>query len=235
VAAALVKFVPAALVPLFLVAGWQGVPRHRRWRFLLTTTALSVLLVIVSYAPFWEGGDLLGIGRRQDLLTSSAPALLYLLMRGWLGRSVARHVAARWALAGFGLLVLRTVRTVGRAVRPPASAEPPLDQEGKLPAIRLLQGACVVLLGYLLAFCPWFWPWYLIWVIPLVALLPAGVLRKGVVLFSFTAIWKTLLLIYWKAIWGLPDYHWRQIGLVAMTLLAPWLYYGYHRLKGSGN
>jgi hypothetical protein len=40
-----------------------------------------------------------------------------------------------------------------------------------------------------------------------------------------------MILVYWRALYGLPDYHWRQIGLIVITLLAPWLYFGYHRVR----
>ncbi len=213
-AGALTKFVPAVFLPMFLAAGLWEAPRPRRWRFLLTTVGLSALLAIVSYLPFLGGEDLLGINRRHELMTSSAPALLYLTVRDWLGRSPAYRVVARWALSGLAFLVWSQVPTLRRN-RP----------------LSLVRAACVVLLGYLLAFCPWFWPWYLVWIVPLAALLPAGVLRRGVVLFSFTAVWRPLILVYWRELFGLPNHPWRQIGLVAVTLFAPWLYFGYHQAR----
>jgi hypothetical protein len=73
-----------------------------------------------------------------------------------------------------------------------------------------------------------------VWVIPLAALLPAGILRRGAVLFSFTAVWRPLILVYWGELSGLPTHQWRQLGLVSVTLFAPWLYFGYHQVRKRG-
>ncbi len=216
VGGALTKFIPIVLVPLFLLAGWWESPQPRRWHFLLTAVGLSALLVLTVYAPFLGGEDLLDIGRRQELLTSSAATLLYYSIRRWLGWPVAKRIVSLWAMSGLGFLVLRQMSTL-RLNRP----------------LALMRAVTLILLGYLLLFCIWFWPWYLVWVIPLVALLPAGVLQRGVILFCVTAIWRPLIVIYWREWFGLPAYMWRQVGLTSVTMLAPWLYFGYHRIKGD--
>jgi hypothetical protein len=77
---ALVKFIPALLVPVAVAAGLRAISKWPgRWSFLLKTGIGCAALVVVFWAPFLRGPDVsgpLGIDRRVGMLTASLPALV---------------------------------------------------------------------------------------------------------------------------------------------------------------
>jgi hypothetical protein len=62
-----VKFIPALLLPVVIVAGFK---QAKGWRarliFLGITAVLCAAVGIGLSAPFWQGGDILGFKRRSD-------------------------------------------------------------------------------------------------------------------------------------------------------------------------
>ena len=67
---------------------------------------MGAVLTIVFYLPFWEGGsvsDLLGVGRRSQLFTTSLPSLLRELAAPGLGEVEASRVIARAAMGALAL------------------------------------------------------------------------------------------------------------------------------------
>jgi hypothetical protein len=89
-----------------------------------------------------------------------------------------------------------------------------------------------VLLFYLLITCLWFQAWYAIWPVALAALLPEGALARLIVLFSYTALWKTVVFNVWLYPGGpLPPRTWRETWLGPATLGLAWAYGVYALLR----
>jgi hypothetical protein len=66
-ASALVKYATALLIPLFFIYGFMHQPATRaRWRYVLVGGLSAMVLVIVLYAPFWQGWQTLSGTITQD-------------------------------------------------------------------------------------------------------------------------------------------------------------------------
>lgn len=219
-AGALIKFVPALLVPVIVLAalkqlkGWPA-----RARYLLLTTSVCALLVIFSYAPFWRGGDIAGIYRRSELYTTSLPTLLDLTLKPRLGATQADGVASPAALIMLGLGVIWQLWAMWR------------KSEKQAPA----RAGLSIFLFYLLVSCLWFQSWYVTWLLALAALLPDGPTPRGSILFSLVATWKmpifTFVLMMNPS--HLPPPAWREWRLTLDTLSVPWMYFVYRGIKMS--
>ncbi|MCB0162109.1 MAG: hypothetical protein KDD83_28425, partial [Caldilineaceae bacterium] len=110
----LVKFVPVLMLPAAVLIAWRelggnegkkGSDDHEtghasrithhvsrfapRLRFLLITGAASVALIVLFYAPFWQGVETLSIERRQALFTASLPAAAWAALLPSLGKELA--------------------------------------------------------------------------------------------------------------------------------------------------
>jgi alpha-1,6-mannosyltransferase len=209
VGGALIKFIPGLLFPLFLVGALAQRPPARRLRALIGVLLAAAVLGAACYAPFWGSGDVLGLGRRTHMFTTSLPALIFLLMRPTLPEA-APTLANGLALAALGAFLIYRTLSVWRDPRP----------------MTLIRAAHDVLLFYLLAACTWFWPWYVMWVVALGALRPPGPAQTGTALFSLTAGWKPLVRSFWKAFTGRPLETWgHQLVSVAVVMALPWLYF----------
>jgi hypothetical protein len=95
---ALVKFVPAMLLPLFI---WQA--RHDRRR-LLTGVAISLAMAALAFAPLWAGLDTFeGVRDQASRMTSSPAALASFIMPdAWL-----RPVAIALFATGYAVVLQR--------------------------------------------------------------------------------------------------------------------------------
>ena len=168
---ALVKFISALLVPIVVVVALRSLPDWRaRIRYLLMTGFACAALVAIAYAPYWRGGDILGLNRRTTLFTTSIPTLAHFFLSQSLGRQ-ADPVVAYGALAATALFV---AWQTWRAFRDDSPDSP-------------MRAGLSVLLFYLLITCLWFQPWYLIWVMALAPLVFSWTLLRGSILFSITA------------------------------------------------
>ncbi len=112
-AGALIKFIPALLLPIIVLAALKQL---RAWRarviFLLSTVAACSFLVATAYAPFWRGGDVLGLARRSDLFTTSLPALIQVTLEPSVGESFSGQLAIGTALVLLGAWIVRQMRVV---------------------------------------------------------------------------------------------------------------------------
>jgi alpha-1,6-mannosyltransferase len=220
VAGALIKFIPALLVPLIVLASLKELSGWRaRTRFLLITGGLCAALVAVSYAPFWRGGDVLGLERRTDLFTTSLATLGELILSMVVQAKFADLLVTRAGLILLLAWIVRQVRHLWRCAD--------LDT--------LLRAAASVLLFYLLIAVPWFEAWYAIWPLAIVALLPDGVWSRGSVLLSLAAGWKMPLFEFVMMIRPgvLPPAIWREPRATLGTLGLPWIFFLLQSLKGK--
>ena len=212
VAGALVKFIPALLIPLTIALALRNLRSHRaRASFLLRTSLLAFLLGVVAYSPFWDGVRVLNIASRTRLYSSSLPASIYYLLQDWhwTGNQAAAIVssAAIVFTVFFAFLKSRKV--------------------WKRPAIEnYLDAATQVLLFYLLVTCLWFQNWYVLWVVGLAAPLKPGATRRLALLFCFAALSKPLGIgpeLFWpKPQLDQPGLEiWFTLGIFAL----PWSYW----------
>lgn len=213
VAGALIKFIPMLLLPVVLAAGLRALPTLRsRLYYLLVTFVAGAVLIAASFAPFWRGGDILGLQRRAGLFTTSLPAVVQAQLEPSLGAEVSQRIVARVAALLMGAVVLlQTWRTWRRP--------------GWLSPVR---ASAHILLFYLLFTCLWFQPWYALWPLALAAILPEGATARLAVLLSYAALWKTIVFDYFLYRGGLlPPRVWRESLLGPATLGLAWLYAGY--------
>ena len=212
-AGALIKFIPILLLPVALAAGLRTLPtRRRRIYFLLITFLACAILITASFAPFWRGGDILGLQRRAGLFTTSLPAVVQAQLEPSLGVEASRRMVARVAALLMGAVVLlQTWRTWRRP--------------GGLSPVR---ASAHILLFYLLFTCLWFQQWYALWPLALAAILPEGATARLAVLLSYAALWKTIIFDSFLYRGGsLPPRVWRESLLGPATLGLAWLYAAY--------
>ena len=135
VAGALFKFVPVLMLPAALLIALREINARQQsskvrqirlrntqyairpiplLRFLLLTGVASVALILLFYAPFWQGLETLSIERRQALFTASLPAALWAALQEPWGRTLA---AERVSLSAAGLTALFALWQGWRAYR----------------------------------------------------------------------------------------------------------------------
>jgi hypothetical protein len=206
----LFKFIPALLLPAAGLIALRDLPDHRqRLRFVLVTAVASLALVYLLYAPFWQGSQVVGIGRRASLLTTSLPAVAWSLLEPRVGHDAAVKAVSTTAAV---LTVLFTLWQAGRAWRNQSWLNFP-------------QAAFNILMFYLLFTCLWFQNWYAIWPLAVAPLLPPGHAARLAALFGYAALAKPLLaapVILWLQ--PLPPKLWRELWLGPVVMLLPWLY-----------
>ena len=214
--ACLIKFVSAVLIPVFIVYAVITTPREK-WRHLVESLALSAVIGLVMYAPFWRGKltfETLRTQARQ--FTDSPPALLLRLLERVTTPTHAEFWTKSFALmlfaAAYAFILYRLI-----AGRRRHSAD-------DLPS-----AAFAVMCAYLMLSVFWFQPWYLLWLISLGAL-TVGVRARLTLLFSFTGLLThtatsiaAIKLWYWTDIH--PNGMTYEVGLVvSMVFLPPGLY-----------
>lgn len=220
---ALVKFIPLLILPIVAAAGLRTISGWRaRGTFLLKLSAACTALVVLSYAPFWRGGDLLGIQRKVRLFSTSLPAVLETRLEGTLGVRDSQEVVSKAALALTGLMVLAQTLRVWRDLSPPEDTG--VSEAWLIP----IRASSVILIFYLVVTCLWFQSWYALWPLALAALLPEGALGRTGVLLSYVAAWKTILFSF-IFVPGppFPTRLWRETRLAPATLGVVWLYVAY--------
>lgn len=195
-ASVLVKFVPLALTPLYLVAGWRVASDRRQ--FLWGAGALLALAGVVLYAPYYTPGqpwELLALRpfHQADLFTTSLPAVLSFWLEGLVTQAQAQSLARDAAMASWGIFSIWQTRQFWRH---PAKRTAP----GSLAS--LAERSYAVLLYFLLFACLWFQPWYLVWLLALAPLLGPSPQAGAVMVFSALAQVKYFIFDFawfWRA------------------------------------
>lgn len=150
----LIKFTVLLLGPAVLMASLRRLPGWRQ-RLMLTLLAgsLCFALVVVNYAPFWEGWSTLqNFNGRGDLINVSPIGVLCSVLLLVLSAKEVIHITF---LSSIILLAAGTVVTAWISWRRP-------DQ-----LARYMLG---LMLWFLLICNPWFQSWYVIWLVPLATL-----------------------------------------------------------------
>lgn len=206
---ALFKFIPVLLLPAAGLIALRELPDWRqRGLFIARTAFWALLLVGLAYLPFWVGPETLALDRRQQLLTTSLPALVY----AWLLPHWGARISEPISQVAASLVLLFAL---GQGVL-----------AGRNPGwLNFIQAAFAILLFYLLVSCLWFQTWYAIWPLTLAALLPPGHAARLGVLLGFGVLTKPLLFEpIWLWVTPLPPKAWREVRLGPAVLGLPWLY-----------
>ncbi|MBI3360528.1 MAG: DUF2029 domain-containing protein, partial [Chloroflexi bacterium] len=98
-AGATIKFIPILLLPIALATGLRA-QRTTRGRIIFGLAALMACaaLIVLLYAPFWRGGDPIGLDRRSGMFTASLPAILQARLELSLGAEASQRIVSRAAL-----------------------------------------------------------------------------------------------------------------------------------------
>jgi len=207
----LIKFIPVLLIPAALLIGYHSLENLKaRFWFIVKTSLAGAFLIMIAYIPFWNGMATFSIGRRMQMFTTSAPALIVQVLKPALGWSEAARLVS---LGAWGLLAIFTLIQTLRVQK----------QE---PAEGFLQTAFNILAFYLLVTCLWFQQWYGIWLIALAPLLPLRS-RRFALFFGYWVLSKQLIFV--QLIIPAMSYKpetviWLEPLLALIVLGVPWIY-----------
>jgi hypothetical protein len=185
-ASALVKYATALLIPLFLIYGFVQQPTtKRRWRYLLVGGLSALALVIVLYAPFWQGWQTISgtITQDQRYMSSFSTLLNFLFPRN---------------------VSLEQGKLLGRILYVPFYLFA-LFLSSRKPVTALLLGSFIALFFVQALALSNFDVWYAVWPMMLATLLPPLAYRLAALFFVYgTSLSVTLYYYVW--IWlGLQD------------------------------
>ena len=180
-----------------------------RLRFLLITGAASVALIVLFYAPFWQGVETLSIERRQALFTASLPAAAWAALLPSLGKELTSQRVSTVAAVLTALFALWQGAQAWR------------DRSW----LSFTRASFHIIMFYLLITCLWFQSWYAIWPLGLAALLPPGHAARLAALFGYVALAKPLA---FEPLWlwhrPLPPKEWRELRLGPALMALPIVY-----------
>jgi hypothetical protein len=208
---ALFKIIPLLLLPAAGLIALRNLPNTRaRVRFLAVTTLTVLVVIILTYGPFWYGLETFqGLSRQSRFFTASLPAFFYTWLWPTMGRDQAAFIVNRIAVS---LTVLFVLWQSWHAWRDPSW-------------LRFCQVALNIFLFYLLLTCSWFQQWYSVWPLGVAALLPAGpTVYLAMILGGYTVLSKQI--IFGPLIFRLHPFPepWREIWFGPTVLGLPWLY-----------
>jgi hypothetical protein len=207
---ALVKFIPALLIPAALLVGFRSLQTLRtRLCFLIRTLVAAAMLVIAAYLPFWNGLVTLNISRRLQMFTTSIPAVIYRVLNPLLGLSESAR------LVSLGALVILAVFTLYQTFR----------VKEKDPSRNFSSIAFYILAFYLMVSCLWFQQWYGLWLIALAPLLP-GRSRYLALIFGFWVLTKQFVFgpLIVPAMMSYPNKSiWLEPLLTISVFCVPWI------------
>ena len=219
---ALVKFIPALLLPFIVIVAWRELRGEARIKAFLSMLLLTIVAVVSFYAPYWTGFETLALDRRSHLFTGSVGTLLRQLLEPIIGSDSSATVVSVTAWSAFFLFALIIVVRFWQNVRQNAAVDP-------LQPIRVL---VLLLLFYLLIVVSWFQPWYIVWVLPIALILADTPLRRVTILFSYLVTWQSLIYNYVTVRYdGFAPLPWRDLIPVMVVIGGPVLYSGWLWLR----
>lgn len=162
-------------VPGLLCYNWMQAPAHRRVKHALVTVASYITVILLLYAPFWDGGAIFNVFRVNPAtyrtINSFADFLAhaYNTVAGLFGNLSGSPVGSPAELFmhtfSTGIFVLLYLVLLWRMIRAPR----------KIGSLRgLVYWMAVAWLVYCAIGSPWFWPWYLATFFGLFALIEAS-------------------------------------------------------------
>lgn len=220
VGGALVKFIPALVFPVIILAALQHLGGWwARIRYLAVTGLASAAMVAISYGHYWRGGDILGQDWRTHLFTTSLATLAKAYLEHQYDPKLADLLISRGAAA---LIMLWIAWELVRLWRR-GSAGATFNWEPYVGA------GITILLFYLLVTCLWFQPWYTLWAIGLAALLPDKMLSRGTYVVTIAGSLKMPIIDFWMQVrpGHVPPFDQRELQVTLGTLGLAWIYFAY--------
>jgi hypothetical protein len=176
------------LFPALLLYLWAQAPRERRIIQVTTATIACLLVISLSYAPFWQGGAIFNVfvvnpsAYRTINTVADLLAHLYNSIAVWFGfplglsqGSPAERILHDISMGTFAIIYLlmlwRTIRGGhgARGVHGGITARG--DGKLRMSLYDLVYWMALIWLLYCAIGSPWFWPWYLVTFFGLYALL----------------------------------------------------------------
>ena len=195
----LVKYASVLLGPPLLLYIWTHADGTARARFALLARAgaVALALMVLAYAPFWEGLATFDTLRREYAhMITSTPVLLEMLLQPLVVDPATATALARWLpLLAFTALYV------------------PLTWQARRGFDALLAACFAVLFAYLVLAAGWFRPWYMLWPVTLAALRPGR--------------WPVLTLLTITVCGAFPDLieqyrgYWPWLAPYALAIAAP--------------
>ncbi len=212
---ALFKYIPVILLPVAGIIALRDLQSlAARLRYLVTTAVASIALLVLAYAPLWQGPQILTILSRTLTFRSSIASVLYTGLRGtydagWLSEIIP--------LAANLLLLAFILYQCWQAWR---------DRSW----LSFTRASVSILLFYLLISSTWFMVWYPLWALVLAVLLPPGFLLNLILFFSLFVLNKQFILF--PFVWWTYKMNAFQVELsMFLALVFPaWLYIIVHWL-----
>jgi hypothetical protein len=208
----LIKITLAPLVPVFALALVVGrSSRSERALRLVVGVAVSVVLTVVAYAPYWQGRASLPFLDRGNWFTASPPTLLREAFRGSLDLDAAgQRAAIMCAIAFSAVAALLLMRLLRRTWHQPW---------GSHVHIEISRAGYHVFFAYLVLACLWWQPWYLLVLLALSTLAGDRALVDRTNLFCVGGL---LSYVVFKYIWQIHQVDWSlDYGkIMAMSVIA---------------
>jgi len=219
VAGTLVKFVPLLFLPAVVFISLHHLPnRAARLRWLALVLVISIALVWLAYAPFWDGFVTLSIERRARLFSASFPALIFQSLEKSFGKEFFGNLISSIAA------ILTVFYAIFRGWRARAD-----DTWEAFP-----RASYSILFFYLLLTCLWFQQWYALWPMAFAALLPPGHRARLGVFFSLIVLNKQFVIGPFLLRHRPPiPQPWLEVFFTLGLFLLPWVYAAFILLSKS--
>ena len=224
---ALLKFIPALLIPMIALVALRELGRRRWLRYLLLSALLCGGLAVLLYAPYWHGWDTLRTSRRAEMYTGSVATVARQWLMPYLDgetdlTTLARYTPNTSAFLANGTLLLLGLFYLSQLIVLWREHDPTTP----------LRSVSRIILFYLLVASLWFHAWYVVWLMALVALLEDTPVRRLALTFSYLVTWQAFLYNYLiiqtrRDIW-LP---WLDLVPVAIYMGYAWGYVGWYQLN----
>jgi hypothetical protein len=205
----LFKYIPLLLLPAAVWVAFLNLKTSReRIRYLLVTGFVCALAAVILFAPFWQGLSTLSITRRENMLTTSLPSIIYQFFIPLLGKAQAASWVSRAALALTAAFAMWQAWEAGK----------------EHSWLSFTRASLNILIFYLLVTCLWFQQWYPIWLVGLAVLLPAGLDQSLGLWIGFAALTKPLVFGPLVFLQRPPDPpFWLELRLSAGVMVLSWL------------
>ncbi len=209
VASVLVKYITAILLLPFLIYCLRAQDgRHTRLVFLVKTSLLSALLVVVLALPFLSiPSGLLEEANFYSLL--AVPTLAYNVLKGIHGDKIAKALTIGASVGSYLLLYGLSIRALARDPRPHG----------------LILLSTWLTVAYLGIACMHFQPWFTVWPIALGIWINHRLARRVLIVFTLSALLSYAANFLW--IWNIRTWQTMQVNVMfVLVIFAPPLLVG---------
>ncbi len=210
------------LAPALIIYVWAKEPLKDRFKRVAVVSATYLSIVLLLYAPFWQGGAILNTlsvnpGAYRSMNSPAAfVGHLYNAIVSILGDPIAEPIGSPAEHAthtlSLGIFLVIYLLLCYRIIRKPA-------------LISTLRGMIGWMAVTWLAYCalgsPWFWPWYVVTFFGLYALIETSTSydNRGLVTYFVRLLTFSLFIIYFLNSWapihsfvpGLPGFLWSYL------------------------